>query len=115
MMPGIPGGTQLAMGESCGGLAAYCFCSAVYAGVSANCCGGPKSPAPVALPRAARRPPKVISQTPLKSGNSAIDAHVPPGNLDASAALQAEGGNKPRPSSGRASKARSIDVLSFKR
>ena len=26
--PGIPGGTQFAMGESCGGLAMYSFCMA---------------------------------------------------------------------------------------
>ena len=37
---------------------------------------------------AARRPPKVISQTPFISGNCAIEAQVPPGNLLASAAFQ---------------------------
>src|SRR5579862_4708599 len=100
MIPGIPGGTQLAWGESCGGLAWNSFCMAAYAGVSENGCGGPKSPAPRTLSRAAR--PNVISQTPFMSGNCAMDAHVPPGNLLASAAKQEEANAiNPRVSPGR--------------
>src|ERR1700722_18462095 len=83
MMPGIPGGTQFADCVSCGGLASKALRIASYFGVSTSGCGG----APP-LPR-----PKVSSQTPFKSGNWAIDAHVPPGNLLASAAKLRPGAN----------------------
>src|SRR5581483_4236037 len=84
MMPGIPGGTQLAMGVSCGGWARKSFRKASYLGVRANCCGGPKSPAPRAAAPVGR--PKVISQTPFMSGSCAMEAQVPPGSLPVSAA-----------------------------
>src|ERR1700735_3505645 len=76
-MPGIPGGTQLACGESCGGLAWNSLSIAAYFGVSEGCSGGGPPPP--------RRPPKLISQTPFISGNCAIVVQVPPGNLLASA------------------------------
>src|ERR1700733_11093312 len=106
MIPGIPGGTQLACGESCGGLAWNSLSMAWYFGVSESCCAAP-SPPP--------RPPNVISQTPFRSGSCAIDAHVPPGNLLASAAMDGEAAkaHSPRPNIGRTSLR--MDVFSFKR
>src|SRR5580698_2007469 len=79
----MPGGTQLACGESCGGLDWNSLSMAAYLGVSEGC----SATAPP------RRPPKDISHTPFKSGSCAIEAHVPPGNLLASAAIARE----PRP------------------
>ena len=38
--------------------------------------------------------PKVISQTPFMSGNCAMEAHVPPGNLLASAAMHGASGER---------------------
>src|ERR1700728_3325063 len=64
MMPGMPGGTQLAWGVStssplaCAALKAASFCA--YSAVNEGCS---------AIPGPGRvRTPKVTSQTPLKSG-----------------------------------------------
>src|ERR1700678_383914 len=89
MIPGMPGGTQLAWGESCGGLAWNVLRMSWYAGVSEGCSGR--------TPGAPRRPPKLISQTPSISGNCAMDAQVPPGNLLASAARQRGAASATRP------------------
>src|SRR5580700_9661608 len=75
MVPGIPGGTQFAMGESLGA-SWKALRMAAYFGVRTGCCGGPNPP-----PR-----PKLISQTPLMSGSFWMDSNEPPGNLLASAA-----------------------------
>src|SRR5271168_5042079 len=75
MTPGMPGGTQFAMGDSCGGRDWNSLSMAAYLGVSEGICGGANPPRP-----------NVISHTPLISGNFAIESNVPPGSLLASAA-----------------------------
>src|ERR1700730_16316397 len=64
MMPGIPGGRQLAAGPSSGGLARAAALFAAYSAVRAG-----------ADPRPAPRPPRpprgAVSQTPVKSGSLA--------------------------------------------
>src|ERR1700681_2877560 len=67
MMPGIPGGRQLAAGPSSGGLARAAALLAAYSAVRA----GPDSrPAPEP-PRPPRGP---VSQTPVKSGSLPVAA-----------------------------------------
>src|SRR5580658_4039648 len=82
MMPGMPGGTQLAWGVSwssplaCAALKAASFCA--YSGVSDGCSGMP-GPGRV-------RTPMVTSHTPLRSGvdpgASAATARATVANMD---------------------------------
>src|SRR4051812_6230709 len=60
MIPGSPGGRQLAASVSSGALATYAFLLASYCGVRAGPAGG-----------AAPRAPPPRSQTPVRSGNFA--------------------------------------------
>src|SRR5947207_13992774 len=96
MIPGIPGGKQLAVSLSSGALASNAFFLAAYSGVSDGPAAKPRprplaaalapprcSPGPAGPPRpsgaagAAPRgggPPHEISHTPVKSGSFAMRA-----------------------------------------